>query len=103
MLKGINLQQLLFTGCARLGALEQGEWIHRYIEYNRIKTDADVGTAVIEMYAKCGSIDKSLDCNHLLKVSKLGHRSNCVLDIIDFRIHDTYDCAFVKSDDVMDF
>ncbi|KAM1466288.1 hypothetical protein ACFX2I_031506 [Malus domestica] len=27
----------LLTGCAPLGALEQGEWIHGYIEYNRIK------------------------------------------------------------------
>ncbi|KAM1270376.1 hypothetical protein ACFX13_032291 [Malus domestica] len=27
----------LLTGCAPLGALEQGEWIHGFIEYNRIK------------------------------------------------------------------
>ncbi|KAB2618703.1 pentatricopeptide repeat-containing protein [Pyrus ussuriensis x Pyrus communis] len=57
--------RLLFTGCARLAALGQGEWIHRYIECNSSKIDAVVGTAVIEMYAKCGSIDRSLDFNHL--------------------------------------
>ncbi|KAB2618694.1 pentatricopeptide repeat-containing protein [Pyrus ussuriensis x Pyrus communis] len=59
------LERLLFTGCARLAALGQGKSIHRYIEYNSTKTDAVVGTAVIEMYAKCGSIDRSLDFNHL--------------------------------------
>lgn len=49
------------TGCAQSGALEQGKWIHRYIDENGIKIDAVVGTALIEMYAKCGCIDKSLE------------------------------------------
>lgn len=51
----------LLTGCAQLGALEQGEWIHGYINENGIDIDAVVGTALIEMYAKCGCIDKSLE------------------------------------------
>ncbi|PRQ46484.1 putative tetratricopeptide-like helical domain-containing protein [Rosa chinensis] len=51
----------LLTGCAQLGALEQGNWIHGYIDENGIKIDAVVGTALIEMYAKCGCIDKSLE------------------------------------------
>lgn len=48
----------LLTGCAQSGALEQGKWIHRYMEENGIKIDAP---ALIEMYAKCGCIDKSLE------------------------------------------
>ncbi|XP_038973012.1 pentatricopeptide repeat-containing protein At1g31430 [Phoenix dactylifera] len=51
----------LLTACASLGALEQGKWIHGYIEDNMIKIDAVVGTALIDMYAKCGCIEKSLD------------------------------------------
>ncbi|KAG8368889.1 hypothetical protein BUALT_Bualt15G0093500 [Buddleja alternifolia] len=50
----------LLTGCAQLGALEQGEWIHSYLEENFITIDAVVGTALIEMYAKCGLLEKSL-------------------------------------------
>ncbi|KAI3445561.1 hypothetical protein Pfo_002226 [Paulownia fortunei] len=50
----------LLTGCAQLGALEQGEWIHAYLEENGITIDAVVGTALIEMYAKCGCLEKSL-------------------------------------------
>lgn len=51
----------LLTGCAQLGALEQGKWIHGYIDENRIIVDAVVATALIEMYAKCGCIEKALE------------------------------------------
>ncbi|KAF6167279.1 hypothetical protein GIB67_043140 [Kingdonia uniflora] len=51
----------LLTGCAQMGALEQGSWIHGYIENNYIMIDTVVGTALIEMYAKCGCVDKSLE------------------------------------------
>ncbi|XWS17190.1 hypothetical protein CRYUN_Cryun33cG0047000 [Craigia yunnanensis] len=51
----------LLTGCAQLGALEQGKWIHGYLNENRIVVDTIVGTALIEMYAKCGCVDKALE------------------------------------------
>ncbi|XP_057968793.1 pentatricopeptide repeat-containing protein At1g31430 isoform X1 [Malania oleifera] len=51
----------LLTGCAQLGALEQGKWIHGFIDENRITVDTVVGTALIEMYAKCGCIEKSME------------------------------------------
>ena len=51
----------LLTGCAQLGALEQGKWIHGYLDENRITMDVVVGTALIEMYSKCGCVDKSLE------------------------------------------
>ncbi|XP_047339333.1 pentatricopeptide repeat-containing protein At1g31430-like [Impatiens glandulifera] len=51
----------ILTGCAQSGALEQGRWIHGYIEVNRIKLDAIIGTALIDMYAKCGCVVKSLE------------------------------------------
>ncbi|XP_027173932.1 pentatricopeptide repeat-containing protein At1g31430 [Coffea eugenioides] len=57
----------LLTGCAQLGAMEQGEWLHACIEENRISIDAVVGTALIEMYAKCGFIEKSLAIFNTLK------------------------------------
>lgn len=57
----------LLTGCAQAGALEQGKWIHGYIEDNRIKIDAIVGTALIDMYAKCGCIGRALENFHCLQ------------------------------------
>lgn len=51
----------LLTGCAQTGALEQGKWIHGFIDENRIPVDLIVGTALIDMYAKCGCIEKALE------------------------------------------
>lgn len=51
----------LLTCCANLGALDQGEWIHQYAEGRKMKIDAVLGTALIDMYAKCGHVEKSLE------------------------------------------
>lgn len=45
------------TACAFLGALDQGRWIHAYVERNKMELDRILGTALIDMYAKCGSIE----------------------------------------------
>ncbi|KAJ8766393.1 hypothetical protein K2173_022452 [Erythroxylum novogranatense] len=47
----------LLSACARLGALDQGHWLHMYVERNGIKVDAHLSTALIDMYSKCGQID----------------------------------------------
>lgn len=57
----------LLTGCSQLGALEQGKWIHECINEFGIKIDAVVGTALTEMYAKCGCVDKSLETFSMLR------------------------------------
>ncbi|KAF3438173.1 hypothetical protein FNV43_RR20930 [Rhamnella rubrinervis] len=57
----------ILTGCAQLGALEQGKWTHGYIDEYGIQVDTVVGTALIEMYAKCGCIEKSLEIFNGLK------------------------------------
>uniref|UniRef100_A0A0E0E3J4 Pentacotripeptide-repeat region of PRORP domain-containing protein n=1 Tax=Oryza meridionalis TaxID=40149 RepID=A0A0E0E3J4_9ORYZ len=51
----------LLTCCANIGALDQGEWIHQYAEQRKMKIDAVLGTALIDMYSKCGHIEKSLE------------------------------------------
>ncbi|XP_058072903.1 pentatricopeptide repeat-containing protein At3g29230-like [Magnolia sinica] len=43
--------------CAQLGALDQGRWIHKYLEKNKISLDVVAQTALIDMYMKCGSLD----------------------------------------------
>ncbi|PIA37743.1 hypothetical protein AQUCO_03000343v1 [Aquilegia coerulea] len=45
------------SACGFLGALDQGRWIHAYLDRNRIELDRVLGTALIDMYAKCGCID----------------------------------------------
>lgn len=50
----------LLSACSQLGALEMGVWIHRYIEKEKFYLDVALGTALVDMYAKCGNIEKSL-------------------------------------------
>ncbi|XP_028771196.1 pentatricopeptide repeat-containing protein At3g62890-like [Neltuma alba] len=65
MFGGLNLQPNEFTisavlsACGRLGALEQGKWLHAYIDKRGMKVDVVLGTSLIDMYAKCGDIEKS--------------------------------------------
>lgn len=45
------------SACGQIGALESGRWIHSYIENLGIKLNVQVGTALIDMYSKCGSLE----------------------------------------------
>eukprot|EP01018_Ginkgo_biloba_P029665 Gb_20774 [translate_table: standard] len=52
----------VLQACAHLGALQQGKWIHDYIIRNHFEADVSVGTALIDMYAKCGSVEVARQC-----------------------------------------
>eukprot|EP01018_Ginkgo_biloba_P030668 Gb_30004 [translate_table: standard] len=43
--------------CSHLAALQQGKWIHAYVIRSGFESDVSMGTALIDMYAKCGSIE----------------------------------------------
>lgn len=45
---------------SRLGALELGKWVHLYAERNEIQINDVLGSALVDMYAKCGSIEKAI-------------------------------------------
>ncbi|CAL4951930.1 unnamed protein product [Urochloa decumbens] len=51
----------VITACAQLGALEMGEWARVYMGRQGIKMDVFVGNALIDMYSKCGSVERALD------------------------------------------
>ncbi|KAJ8532713.1 hypothetical protein K7X08_015602 [Anisodus acutangulus] len=44
----------VLSACARLGALEVGEWASKLMDVNEFLSNAVLGTALIDMYAKCG-------------------------------------------------
>ncbi|KAI4357064.1 hypothetical protein L6164_001038 [Bauhinia variegata] len=50
----------VLSASARLGALDQGRWIHQYIERNKVYINSALGTALVDMYAKCGCIEEAL-------------------------------------------
>lgn len=47
----------VLNACAKLGALEQGKWVHDYIKKSGIDCNSIVITAIIDMYCKCGEIE----------------------------------------------
>jgi pentatricopeptide repeat protein len=49
----------ILTVCSRLVALEQGEQVHAQIIKTGFLSDVVVGTALINMYNKCGNIEKA--------------------------------------------
>ncbi|XP_010249343.1 PREDICTED: pentatricopeptide repeat-containing protein At1g08070, chloroplastic-like isoform X2 [Nelumbo nucifera] len=56
----------VISACGHLGALDQGSWVHAYGERNGIKMNLPVKNALIDMYSKCGNIDKALEIFHEL-------------------------------------
>lgn len=49
----------ILTVCSRLAALEQGEQIHAQTIKSGFLSDVVVGTALVDMYDKCGSIERA--------------------------------------------
>ncbi|KAG6727173.1 hypothetical protein I3843_02G104000 [Carya illinoinensis] len=47
----------LVSACANLGALIQGTWAHSYALRNNLKLNRFVGTALMDMYSRCGCLD----------------------------------------------
>ncbi|KAF6159870.1 hypothetical protein GIB67_032954 [Kingdonia uniflora] len=47
----------VLSACAHLGALDQGKWIHIYVDRSKVKWSSNVCTALIDMYTKCGELD----------------------------------------------
>ncbi|CAL4946873.1 unnamed protein product [Urochloa decumbens] len=50
----------VISACAKAGALDLGRWVHAYIDKKGITVDLELSTALIDMYAKCGLIERAL-------------------------------------------
>ncbi|XP_077247127.1 pentatricopeptide repeat-containing protein At5g08305-like [Tasmannia lanceolata] len=50
----------VLCACAHLGALEQGRRMHHYVGGNDLQLSLVLHTALVDMYAKCGSIEEAL-------------------------------------------
>lgn len=49
----------ILSACAQLGALSLGKWVHDLIKKENFESNIFVSTALIDMYAKCGSIKEA--------------------------------------------
>ncbi|XP_059652780.1 pentatricopeptide repeat-containing protein At3g04750, mitochondrial [Cornus florida] len=56
---GVTMVNLV-SGAAEIGALDQGRQLHGLVVRLQMKIDAFLGSALIDMYCKCGNIEKAL-------------------------------------------
>ncbi|XP_059632495.1 pentatricopeptide repeat-containing protein At4g14820 [Cornus florida] len=49
----------VISACAHLGALNKANWIHMYVNKNGFGEALLVNNALIDMYAKCGSLERA--------------------------------------------
>ncbi|CAN4086287.1 unnamed protein product [Withania somnifera] len=85
----------VLSACSHLGALGQGRWIHDYIVRNRLRVNVYVGTALIDMYAKCGDIDEAEKVFETMGVKNIYTWREAALQTFDRMIVEDF-----KPDDV---
>ncbi|KAF8698987.1 hypothetical protein HU200_034819 [Digitaria exilis] len=52
---------LALSAVAQLGTTESGRWLHSFVKNSpRVRLNARVGTALIDMYYKCGSLEDAI-------------------------------------------
>ncbi|XP_062100801.1 pentatricopeptide repeat-containing protein At4g21065-like [Humulus lupulus] len=50
----------VLSACTDLGALELGKWVESYVDKEEIQRSVELCNALIDMFAKCGDVDKAL-------------------------------------------
>lgn len=56
----------VLSACSQLGALGLGCWVHRYIIENELHVNVVLGTALINMYARCGNVTEAQEVFNLM-------------------------------------
>ncbi|KAL0318576.1 UNVERIFIED_CONTAM: Pentatricopeptide repeat-containing protein, chloroplastic [Sesamum angustifolium] len=51
----------VLSSCAFLGALQTGKWVHSYIKKKNLKLTINLGTTLVDFYAKCGCPDRAIE------------------------------------------
>ncbi|KAM6556465.1 hypothetical protein CsatB_003484 [Cannabis sativa] len=49
----------VLAACAHLGSIDHGKWVHNYMSRCGVECDVVIGTALVDMYGKCGSIERA--------------------------------------------
>ncbi|PKA62360.1 Pentatricopeptide repeat-containing protein [Apostasia shenzhenica] len=97
----------VLAACALIGALEQGRWLHDFVKKNGFTSHVKVNTALIDMYAKCGSLE---DAFRVFEEMRLRDTPAWSAMIIAYAIHgygsaalslfDEMRCKGIKPDEV---
>ncbi|KAL6539817.1 hypothetical protein OROHE_011588 [Orobanche hederae] len=74
----------VISACSMTGALGLGKWLHAFIGKKGIKIDLEVSTALVNMYAKCGCIEKAHEIFEAMPIKDAKAWSSM---IVGFAIH----------------
>ncbi|KAM7517803.1 hypothetical protein LguiB_016765 [Lonicera macranthoides] len=62
--QGVDMDEFTLASvvgtCGHLGALDLGKWVHSYIDKEGVKVDVVLGTCLVDMCSKCGSLHDAL-------------------------------------------
>lgn len=50
----------VISAVSSLGALELGQWVYTFIRRSGLELSVSLGTALVDMYSRCGSIDEAI-------------------------------------------
>ncbi|KAB2610686.1 pentatricopeptide repeat-containing protein [Pyrus ussuriensis x Pyrus communis] len=64
-----------------LAILSKGRWIHSFMVKNGFELDGVLGTSLIDMYSKCGSIENALAVFRAIHRKKLGHWTSIIVGL----------------------
>ncbi|KAJ7945191.1 Pentatricopeptide repeat-containing protein [Quillaja saponaria] len=61
----------VISAISSLGALELGNWVHRFVSRSGLELTVSLGTAMVNMYSRCGSIYNSIEVFDQMPVKNL--------------------------------
>ncbi|XP_074276092.1 pentatricopeptide repeat-containing protein At2g42920, chloroplastic [Silene latifolia] len=71
----------LLNACANLGSLEKGELVHDHMCENGFELNVIVVTAIVDMYCKCGAIDKAIQIFERTPIKGLSTWNSMILGL----------------------
>lgn len=71
----------LISAVAASAILSTAKWVHSYVVKNGIGSEGVIGTLMIEMYSKCGSIESALTTFRSIQRKKLGHWNSVIVGL----------------------
>ncbi|PQQ01824.1 pentatricopeptide repeat-containing protein [Prunus yedoensis var. nudiflora] len=51
----------VLAACSHLGAIDHGIWVNGYLGRSGLESHVVIGTALVDMYGKCGCVDKAYE------------------------------------------
>ncbi|XP_065874699.1 pentatricopeptide repeat-containing protein At5g66520-like [Euphorbia lathyris] len=76
-----SLLVTVLNACAAIGAFEDGKWIDSYLDTNRFDYELEIGTALIDLYAKCGYINNAVEIFNKLQYKDVTTWSAMILGL----------------------